>query len=149
MYKIKMITDSASDIPREMAEQWGIEVLSIPIAIDDRAYREREDFSPQEFYKILENSPKIPVTSHITAVEFLEQYRKYYKMDYTDIVLVTINSAGSNMFDAATLARNLFYEEEPDAREKVNIHIIDSKCYTVAYGLADEVVKRKTAPSAA
>ena len=34
------------------------------------------------------------------------------------------------------LSRDLFYEEHPEAKEQLAIHIIDSKTYSMAYGMA-------------
>ena len=38
MEKIKFITDSASDIPAELAQKYNIQVLPIPITIDGKGY---------------------------------------------------------------------------------------------------------------
>ena len=49
MQKIKIITDSASDIPQQDLEALGIEMLSIPIAVDGKGYFERKSFTIEEF----------------------------------------------------------------------------------------------------
>ena len=52
--KIKILTDSACDITKEQEEQYGIEILSFPIAADDKSYMERIDLTNREFYDLLE-----------------------------------------------------------------------------------------------
>lgn len=134
MEKIKFLTDSACDIPSELEERYEIDIMPIPITIDAKSYYERVDFTNKEFYDVLSKSPEIPVTSHITTPTFLEKYEKYYGEGYTDLVHVTICSKGSNMYSAACLARDMFFEEHPDAKGLYNIHIIDSMTYTMGYG---------------
>lgn len=136
MEKIKFITDSACDLPQEAAQEFDITVLPIPITIDGVGYQERVDFTPQQFYKRLLDAKTIPVTSHITAIAFAEQYKQAYQQGYTHVVVTTINSKGSNMFDAANMAKSLFFDECPDAEGKLTVYVIDSKVYTIPYGYA-------------
>ena len=134
--KIKMITDSASDIPFEMAEEWEVDVMPIPITVDGKACFERVDFAFESFYDILVNAASIPSTSHITAVAFSEKFREYYEQGYTDLIFVSINSKGSEMYNAAIMGRQMLYEEVPEAENACRIHVVDSKTYTIAYGAA-------------
>ena len=136
MEKIKFITDSASDIPEEEARAYGIEVLPIPIAIDGKDYHERVDFTNREFYKLLTDAARIPVTSHIPHTRYAEVYRHAAEDGYRKIINVTINSKGSNMFAAANMGRDLFAEEYPELAQKTQITVIDSLCYTYTYGYA-------------
>lgn len=135
MEKIKFITDSASDISVEEARQYGIEVLPIPIAIDGKGYEEGVDFTNREFYKLLTDAAQIPVTSHITHTQYAEVYRHAAQDGYRKMIVVTINSKGSNMFAAANMAKDFFAEECPDLAEHTKITVIDSLCYTYTYGL--------------
>lgn len=133
---IKFITDSASDIPPKEEKDLNIDVMPIPITIGDDGYYERKDFTPVEFYNILNKSTKIPVTSHINTLEFLKKYKETYKAGYDEIIHVTISSTGSTMFESAKMARDMFYKEDESLRSKIQIHIIDSKTYSYGYGLA-------------
>lgn len=135
MEKIRFITDSACDIPAPLAEQYGIQILPIPITIGNQTYLERVDFTSEQFYQKLLESPTLPVTSHITSLEFVKAYHAAAREGYTHVILVTINSAGSNMFSAATLAVQMFAEEYPAAAARLHIEVLDSKNYTVSYGM--------------
>lgn len=134
MEKIKFLTDSACDIPQELEQMYDIDIMPIPITIDAKSYYERVDFTNREFYDVLLKSSEIPVTSHITSPAFLEKYEQFYGEGYTDVVHVTICSKGSNMNSAAHIAKDMFFEEHPDAKGLYNIHIIDSMTYTMGYG---------------
>ncbi len=134
MEKIKFLTDSACDLPQEDEQAHDIDIMPIPITIDGKSYYERLDFTNAEFYDLLLKAKEIPITSHITSTAFLEKYEQYYGEGYTDIIHVTINGKGSNMNSAAKIARDMFFEEHPDAKELYRIHIVDSMTYTVCYG---------------
>ncbi|WP_312643401.1 DegV family protein [Hydrogenoanaerobacterium sp.] len=136
MEKIKFLTDSACDLPQEIAQEFDITVLPIPITVDGVGYQERVDFTPQQFYKLLLEAKTIPTTSHITVISFAEQYKLAYQQGYTHMVVTTINSKGSNMYDAANMAKNLFYDDCPDAQGSFTIYVIDSQVYTIPYGYA-------------
>lgn len=138
MEKIKFLTDSACDIPKEAALEYGITVLPIPITMDGKSYLERVDFTSEEFYEMLLAAKAIPSTSHITAAVFEDQYQKALDEGCTHVVVTTINSKGSTMFDAANLAKNLFYEDNPQAQGKFTIYVVDSKTYTVPYAYAQQ-----------
>ncbi|MEG1779199.1 MAG: DegV family protein, partial [Oscillospiraceae bacterium] len=135
MEKIKLMSDTACDIPKDIGKKLGIELLPIPITIDGKGYLEGEDFTFQEFYEILVQSKELPFTSHITAHTFTESFANLYKDGYNRIICTTINSKGSNMFEAATIAKDLFYEQYPEALDTVKISVLDSKTYSMAYGL--------------
>ena len=134
MQKIKILADSSCDISVEDEKRYGIEILPIPITIGDKGYRERIDFTNEEFYEMMDNYEGIPATSQVNAFEQLETYKKIYDDGYTDILHVTIASNGSNIYNSALMAKEKFFEEIPEAVGKFNITIIDSKNYTGVYG---------------
>jgi DegV family protein with EDD domain len=131
--RIKLITDSASDIPCEIAKQLDITIMAITITHEGKSYRDGIDLTENEFFDLLLNSNAIPTTSHITANVYYDEYKKALDEDFTHIINITINSEGSSMFDSATLASQLFKDE---IGEKISIEVIDSKTYTIAYGIA-------------
>lgn len=134
MRKIQIVTDSACDIPKELEERYHIRILSFPIIVGEESYLERRDFTPDEFYQILESTPRIPSTAQYTAMQFEALYEELYAADYTDIIYISINAKGSSTNGNAHLAKNAFYEAHPDAKEKMGIHIVDSKTYSLGYG---------------
>lgn len=134
--KIKIMTDSASDIPNGTAEQLNITIIPIPITVDGQGYLEGVDFTPREFYTILEQAKEIPTTSQISPIAYLEQYEKAYEEGYTDVILVSFTSTASSTYQRAVDSCALFYENRPEAKEKFAIHVMDSKMFSQAYGYA-------------
>ena len=139
--KIRIITDSACDIPYDH-KLTNVDIMNFYITIDGKSYEERKDFALEEFYKMLENCNGIPATAHITMLRYGEKFESLYNEGVTDIIVVTINKGGSATYDAAVMAKNIFFEEHPDAN--ISINVLDSTTYSVAYGwpimLADEMI---------
>ena len=134
MQRIKIITDSASDLPKEITDQLGIEVLPIPIGVDGVGYLEGVDFTPREFYSILEKAKEIPTTSQISPITYCESYHRAFTQGYTDVILVGISSKASATYLRSKDGADIFYQNCPEAKEKFHIHIIDSLTFSLGYG---------------
>ena len=136
MARIKFSTDSASDIPLSLREELDIQVLPFPIAMGDREYRDGVDFTPEEFYSMLLAAPQIPTHAQLTPYVFSQCFEDSWKAGYTDLIHTCINSKGSATYQNAVQAREEFYEDHPEARDSFQIHLIDSRNYTMSYGWA-------------
>ena len=136
MSKIRIITDSASDIPDEyLALVPEVVMLNIPMVVDGQPKRERRDFSIEEYYDILANAAELPTTSQITMMEYQEEYAKAFAEGVEHLIVVTITAKASNMFNAACMARDNLWEEQPETKA-MTIDVIDSREYTFLYGHA-------------
>ena len=134
--KIKISTDSTSDIPLSVREELNISILPIMLITEDKEYRDALDITPEEFYPILAATEKLPTSSAVTPFLYAELFEETYREGYSDQIHVTINSKGSGTYQNAVLARNMFYQEHPEAKDDFRIHIIDSLTYSMGYGLA-------------
>ena len=134
MQRIKIMTDSACDISADLEKEYNIDIMCFPVIIDGKDYIERETISNEQFYEALSTSIEAPVTSQITSFRFLDEYKKIYNEGYKEIINVTISSSGSNTYNSAVLARDTFFEENPEAKSCFKIHVVDSLSYTAGYG---------------
>lgn len=141
--KIKLITDSCSDIPKLSAEALHIQVLPFPLTIDGEGYNEGVEFTPEEFYERMLAAKEVPTHSQIIPVIFEEVFENAYQDGYTDVIYTSINANGSTTNSNAHLAVEQFYEKHPEAADAIRFHIIDSGAYTVAYGMAVMEAARK------
>ncbi len=136
MEKIKLMTDSASDIPQELLKELGIEMVSFPIQVGEEEYLDRATVSPEEFYEILEEEEDIPTHAQITPYQFGELFFKAWKDGYTHAIFVAINSLGSATYHNAKQEAKAFFFENPAAKGKIEINVIDSRTYSLGYGTA-------------
>ena len=144
--KIKLMTDSVSDISRELAESLGIRMLYIPITIEGKPLREEIDFTKEQFYEMIDNAKEYPSTAQITPFEIQEAYAEVAAEGYTDLIYMTIGAGGSGTYANAEMARTQFFEEHPDCQMK--IHLVDGRNYTAAYGYAVKEAAKKLARGA-
>ena len=111
MSKIEIATDSTADIPKSFCEELNISVLPLTILAGEKEYRDGVDIAPYEFYRIIDESKVLPVSSQVASVLYSELFEETWKAGYTDLIQVTLNSKGSGTYQAAVLSRELFYEE--------------------------------------
>ncbi len=136
MQKIKIITDTASDLDIKTALEENILVLPFKVIFGDKEYKESYDFSKKEFYGMLENYEGIPSHSQITPFEWLESIEKCVSEGYKEIIIVPINQNGSATFKSALTARMQYYNENyvQDEERDVKIYIINTLTYSLSYG---------------
>lgn len=134
MSKIMIVTDSCCDLPKETIEELGITVIPFQVTLGGVTFREIIDKSSQEVYEMMSKTDEIPKHSQIPPFSFEETYKKLYDEGYTDIISVSINSQGSGTYNNSVVGKNDFFENNPEAEEKIRIFNLDSRCYTVFYG---------------
>ena len=103
MGKIQIITDSASDISKEAEQKYNLDVISYSVVIGDQTYTSRVDFDNEGCYKLMEENDGIPMTSQITAFQFMDLYYEYYQKGCTELVLILINGKGSATYNNLSL----------------------------------------------
>lgn len=130
MSKIKIITDSGSDISPKAAQKLGIRMLPISFTFDGETYyREGLDMSADEFYEKLSKLDSIPKTAQVTPVQFADAFNEEYDNGYDTLIVVTISSKGSGMYQNAVLSANEVMDERGG-----EIIVVDSMGYSCLYG---------------
>ena len=132
MKKTAILTDSCCDIPQELAEKYGIDILSFHILLDGTEYLERVTCTEKEFYDRMRAAQGVPSTAAITPIEFCKKYCEYVDAGYTDVIHVCINSTGSSTYNNAVMAQGMLREERPE--HHMRIHLLDSHTYSMVYG---------------
>jgi DegV family protein with EDD domain len=128
--KVAIITDSVACLPKELAEEYGIEVVPIEVRFGDEVYRDGVDISPDEFYARLRRAEKLPTTAAALPGPLLETFRKASRRA-TSILCITLSSKLSGMFNSAWLAIEMAKESLPN----VVIKLLDSETAAAAQGL--------------
>lgn len=127
---LKIITDSATDMPREIIDRFGLHVIPTPVVIDDVDYLDGATITTGEFYKILDDVNRDIKTYHINPDMFENAFRPYAERG--DSVLYLCFSTGiAGTFNAANLAKQAVLEDYPD----FDLTIIDSKSASIGFGL--------------
>jgi DegV family protein with EDD domain len=124
---IGIVTDSASDLPGEIVEQYGIEVVPAYINIGMQSLADGVDISRREFYERLPDMKPLPTTASPPPGAFVERYQRLLKRA---TYVISIHTAGmlSGIVEAARVAARMV---EPGC-----IHIIDSGQTSMGLGWA-------------
>ncbi len=130
MTKVAIVTDSVTNLPKEIAEQYSIQSAPANIIWSGEEFRDGIDITPGEFYSRLAKSVEIPTTSQATPIVFKEIFDNLVKKGH-DILAATTSSKLSGMYSSAVQARDML----PDAK----IEVVDS--LTGSMGLGWPLVK--------
>ena len=124
---LKIITDSTSDLPKEIAEELGIVVIPLNVHFGDEVYKDGVDIFPDEFYPRLEKSAELPKTSQPSIGDFINIYKPI--LDNGDqIISIHVSSKLSGTFNSASQAKSQLDENN-------SISIIDTKSVSMGVGL--------------
>lgn len=135
MARIKIITDSASDIPQYLVDKYNIAYLPICVVIDGKVYHDRYDLDGRKYIKHLSKMEDIPTTSMI-PLELMEKEFRSNLEDYDYQILVTMSAKASGGNNAAHLLKEQLEEE---LGHESNIIILDSEKFSMLFG--KDVVK--------
>jgi len=123
--EVRVVTDSASDIPATIARELGITVVPCNVHFGEKTYRDGVDLTSEEFFVELARSPTLPTTSQPSVGVFEETYRRL--AEKTDqIVSIHLPEKLSATLSSAHLAARSFPELE--------LVIIDSTQVCMAQG---------------
>lgn len=127
MEKIKIITDSSADLPKEVFDKLNITVLPLLINFGEDSYFDGVDINIDQMFERMENDSAVfPNTAQVTPVRFEEVFRKYLEEGYK-IICINISSGMSGTYQSACLAKSMIDSDD--------IYVMDSRNVTSGLGL--------------
>lgn len=126
MNKIKIITDSTCDLPKDLTRELDVEVLPLQVMVNGKTYMDGVDIDINMFFSEMDKSDEMPKTSQITPIRFEEAFKKYLEEGY-EIICLNLSSKMSGTYQSACIARDML--------ETDKIHIIDSLNVTCGLGI--------------
>lgn len=127
---LKIITDSATDMPKEIVDRFQLHVIPTPVVIDDVDYLDGATIQTGEFYSILDDVNRDVKTYHINPDMFEKAFRPYAERNDT-VIYMCFSTGIAGTFNAANLAKQAVLEDYPD----FDLTIIDSKSASLGFGL--------------
>ncbi len=124
---VRIVTDSTSDLPPELAKDMDITVVPAYVHFGSQSYRDGVDISPDELYRRMISGPVHPTTSSPAPGDFTDAYGKLSK-ETNEIVCITVTSKQSAVYEAAMAGKQSF-------EGKCRIEVIDSQSVTMGLGL--------------
>ena len=127
---LKLITDSASDLPKEYITTHQLHVIPTPVVIDETDYFDGKTIQTKEFYNILDDTKRDVRTYHINPAMFEEAFTPYAQAG-DSIIYLCFSTGIAGTFNAAHIAKENVLEQYPD----FDLTIIDSKSASIGFGL--------------
>ena len=110
--RIKVITDTAADLPSEIIKTNNIEIIPQIVSFEDKALRLGVDISFNDYYKLLDSLDDIPGTAAPDPASFYMVFKDLVdnqKYDY--IFCVTVSKELSATYSSAAIATKKFGDE--------------------------------------
>ncbi|MBO8126771.1 MAG: DegV family protein [Firmicutes bacterium] len=123
---VKIVTDSTSDLPKELAEEYGVTVVPLNVHFEDEVFVDGVTINQDEFLAKLTTSKVMPRTSQPSPGSFREVYEKL-TADGSQVISVHIGEKLSGTLQSARMAAEMLPEAD--------ITVVDSKNATMALGL--------------
>ena len=123
---VKIITDSTNDLPKELLDKLGVEVIPLYVNFDNDSYRDGIDLTTEELYAEVEKRGMLPKTAAVSVGDLMKAFEPYVK-NGDEIVFTGISRQMSRTYENALMAKE---ELEYD-----KIYIVDSKNLSTGIGL--------------
>lgn len=137
MKTVKIITDSACDLPANRLKQYQVEVLPLLVSQGETYYRDGIDIHSEKIYKDMANGV-IYKTAQIPYVDYFTCFEKHAKQNQQALYLC-FSSGLSSTYQTAVIACKAVKEKYPES----DIHVFDTKCVTGGLGMLVDVVAAK------
>ena len=126
--RVRIVTDSACDLPQQVADALDIEIVPLTIRIDGQEYVDRADLTPKEFWAKCDASPTLPETAAPAPGQFEAVYRRLAAEGAASIVVINLSGALSATMQSAELAAR-------SVGDTIRITVVDSQQVTLGLGL--------------
>ncbi len=128
---VRIVTDSACDLPDELVTSLGIEIVPLYIRFGDDELVDREQLSTAEFWARCSREAELPSTAAPSPGHFEAAIRKLAGQGATGVVIVSLSGALSATHQSAELGAAAVGSEIP-------VRVVDSR--SVSMGLGSIVV---------
>ena len=124
---LRIVTDGAADILPAWSREYGIDVIPVNILFGEKSYLQYIDLDNEGFYKLVDESKRIPKTSQPSPHQFVEFYRKVAQKGDT-ILSIHITAKLSGTYASAVSAAE-------EVKDEFKVIPIDSIVGSLGIGL--------------
>lgn len=138
MAKVKIMIDTAADMPEELIKKYNFGVIRFLSIFGEKSYETGTDITNEEFYDMLDKAEKIPTTSQTPYMVMYEALLEEAKKNDT-VIYFTMSSKASGQNHSAQMIAEEIKEEYPE----LDIRIVDTMAFSayIAY-VATETAKK-------
>lgn len=128
MARIRVVTDSACDIPEEIARRLDIDIVSLTIRFGDEEFIDRVDLSPEAFWAKCKASKTLPETAAPSPGAFQAAYERAQADGCDGVVVLTLSALLSATNQSAVLGAE-------GLAGALSVRVVDTKAVSMAQGL--------------
>ena len=127
-----IMTDSSCDLPQELADQLGLEVLPLEVMADGKNYRnwlDGREIGFKEFYKLAREGKELK-TSAVNTAAFEEKMEELLE-EGKDILYIGFSAGLSTTYNSGEAAARELREKYPDRK----IYTVDTLAASLGQGM--------------
>ena len=109
-WKIALVTDSACDLSQELIDHYQVNMLPINISFGENNYLDKITIQPEQFYKLLDESPVYPKSSQVNESAFMNLY-SHLASHYDSIIAIHLSDKLSGTFNSSHKAAKAISSE--------------------------------------
>lgn len=125
----QLFTDTSANLPVEIIDEYGIEVVPFSYTIDGVEYIPEREFDGKAFYAAMRTGSEVK-TSMVNAGTFIERFKTALDAG-KDVLYIGMSGGISGTANAALMAKQELDEEYPDRK----IVVIDTLAASLGEGL--------------
>ena len=125
----QLFTDTSANLPAEIIDEYGIEVVPFSYTIDGVEYISEREFDGKAFYAAMRAGSEVK-TSMVNAETFIERFKTALDAG-KDVLYIGMSGGISGTANAALMAKQELDEEYPDRK----IVVIDTLAASLGEGL--------------
>ncbi len=126
--RIAVVTDSTSDLPAALLEEFEISTVPLNIWIDGEQYLDRVTIEPSQFISLLATAKGFPTTSQPSVGAFQQVYESLAET-HDEIISIHLSSRLSGTYQSAVLAAE-------SIASHAHVSVIDTGTVSMALGFA-------------
>lgn len=122
--KIKITSDSTSDLGQELLRRYDVSVFPLAVAMGGRDYHDGVDITPDDIYRHVAAGGELPKTAAVNLAQY-QDFWKDFSANYDAVIHLNISAEFSSCYQNACLAAESFD----------NVYVVDSRNLSTGHGL--------------
>lgn len=122
--KIKITSDSTSDLGQELLRRYDVSVFPLAVAMGGRDYQDGVDITPDDIYRHVAAGGELPKTAAVNLAQY-QDFWKDFSRDYDAVIHLNISAEFSSCYQNAC----------PAAESFDNVYVVDSRNLSTGHGL--------------
>ena len=125
---IRIVTDSACDLPQYIVDQYKISIVPLSVRFGEHEFIDRQDLTTEQFWKRCDSSPVLPETAAPSPGQFEAEFRKCAAEGATGIVMISLSGILSATMQSAELAAKA-------VAGHISVRVVDSRSGSMGQGI--------------